>query len=91
MGSGLGSIPILAVLLLALFVLVVIKLIQNRILAIPSVAVQSTKEGSNMKIKARQWFASVLETIYGLGVGSWVGHLLPKATLNVMCKKQKCY
>jgi len=37
----------------------------------------------NMKVKARQWFASVLETVYGLGVSGWVGHLLPKATLNI--------
>lgn len=78
-----GSIPMAVVLLLALFVLVLFKFILNHNLAIPSVAVQSTKEGSCMKIKVKLMFASVLETLYGLGVSSWVGYLLPKATLNI--------
>ena len=82
-GSGASAILATAVLLLALFALAGIAFLKNRVLEMPSVAFMTTKEGSSMKMKAKLWFASVLGTIHGLGVNSWVSHLLPKATLNI--------
>ena len=72
-----------AVLLPAFLALVIMKYVQYRVLAMPNVAVLSTKKGINMIGKAKHMFTSVLETIHGLGVTSWVSYLLPKMTLNI--------
>jgi len=71
-----GATPTTAGLLLAFLALVVLKFIVNRMLAMPSTAVLSVKEGSGMR--AKLWFAAALDTVHGLGANGWVSYLLSK-------------
>lgn len=50
-------------------------------LAAPSTAATSVKEGIHMSKRARLWFAAALETFHGLGANGWVSYLLTKTTL----------
>ena len=71
-----GATPTTAGLLLAFLALVVLKFIVNRMLALPSTAVLSVKEGSVMR--ANLLFAAALDTVHGLGANGWVSYLLSK-------------
>ena len=61
----------------ALLALVAVKFFINHTLAVPSTAATSVKEGKRMK-RVKVMFASVLDTIHGLGVSGLASCLLAK-------------
>jgi hypothetical protein len=69
-----GSTPTPAGLLSALLALVLLKLAVLRMLATPSTAASSVKEGTCMSKRVKLWFAATLETTHGLG-GKRLGRL----------------
>lgn len=77
MGSSAGATPAGAALLSVLFALVALKFVVNHTLAVPSAAVRFAKKGKYMK-RVKVMFASVLDTIHGLGVSSLASCLLTK-------------
>lgn len=81
MGSTVGATPAGAALLSAFLALVALKFVINHTLAVPSTAVESVKEGGFMK-RAKVVFASVLDTVHGLGVSGLASCLLAKISLS---------
>ena len=81
MGSSAGATPAGAVLLSALFALAAVKYVVNRLLAMPTVRVQVTKEDNCMS-KLKVMLASALDTLHGLGVSGFASCLLTKGSLT---------
>lgn len=75
-----GATPVGAALFSAFLALVAFKFLVNRVLAVPSVTGNFTKEGSLMK-RAKLMFASALETVHGLGVSGLASCLLTQGSL----------
>lgn len=77
MGGTTGAIPVGAGLLSALFTLVAIKVVVNHALEMSTAAAHTAKEGTTMRI-VKLVFASAMDTVHGLGVGSLASCLLTK-------------
>lgn len=82
MGSTAGATPAGAALLSAFLALVALQFVVNHTLAVPSAAVNFAKKGKHMK-RAKVMFASVLDTIHGLGVSGLASCLLAKGSLSL--------
>ena len=80
MGSSAGATPAGLVLLSALFALVAVKYVVNRLLEMPSAGELTAKEDNCMS-KFKVMLASAMDTIHGLGASGLASCLLTKDSL----------